>query len=200
MEIVLATRNKGKIRELERIFASTLPGVKLLGTDAFPDLADVAETEDTFEGNALLKARIVSQFTNLPAIADDSGLAVDHLGGAPGIFSARYSGVHGDDQANLHKVLREMDGVSNRRAQFVCAAAFVAPRGYEIVLRAEMVGNLIDAPRGEKGFGYDPIFIPIGFNQTTGEMDPELKDSISHRGKAMRELAEEISREREKWF
>ena len=200
MEIVLATRNKGKIRELERIFASTLPGVKLLGTDAFPDLADVAETEDTFEGNALLKARAVSHFTNLPAIADDSGLAVDHLGGAPGIFSARYSGVHGDDQANLNKVLREMDGVTNRKAQFVCAAAFVAPRGYEIVLRAEMVGNLIDAPRGEKGFGYDPIFIPIGFNQTTGEMDPELKDSISHRGKAMRELAEEISREREKWF
>ena len=199
MEIVLATRNKGKIRELERIFASTLPGVKLLGTDAFPDLADVAETEDTFEGNALLKARAVSHFTNLPAIADDSGLAVDHLGGAPGIFSARYSGVHGDDQANLNKVLREMDGVSNRKAQFVCAAAFVAPRGYELVLRAEMVGNLIDAPRGEKGFGYDPIFIPIGFNQTTGEMDPELKDSISHRGKAMRELAEEISREREKW-
>ncbi len=200
MEIVLATRNKGKIRELERIFAITLPGVKLLGTDAFPDLADVAETEDTFEGNALLKARAVSHFTNLPAIADDSGLAVDHLGGAPGIFSARYSGVHGDDQANLNKVLREMDGVTNRKAQFVCAAAFVAPRGYEIVLRAEMVGNLIDAPRGEKGFGYDPIFIPIGFNQTTGEMDPELKDSISHRGKAMRELAEEISREREKWF
>lgn len=200
MEIVLATRNKGKIRELERIFASNLPGVKLLGTDAFPDLADVAETEDTFEGNALLKARAVSHSTNLPAIADDSGLAVDHLGGAPGIFSARYSGVHGDDQANLNKVLREMDGVTNRKAQFVCAAAFVAPRGYEIVLRAEMVGNLIDAPRGEKGFGYDPIFIPIGFNQTTGEMDPELKDSISHRGKAMRELAEEISREREKWF
>jgi XTP/dITP diphosphohydrolase len=200
VEIVLATRNKGKIRELERIFASTLPGVKLLGTDAFPDLADVAETEDTFEGNALLKARAVSHFTNLPAIADDSGLAVDHLGGAPGIFSARYSGVHGDDQANLNRVLHEMDGVSNRRAQFVCAAAFVAPRGYELVLRAEMVGNLIDAPRGEKGFGYDPIFIPIGFNQTTGEMDPELKDSISHRGKAMRELAEEISREREKWF
>jgi len=200
VEIVLATRNKGKIRELERIFASNLPGVKLLGTDAFPDLADVAETEDTFEGNALLKARAVSHFTNLPAIADDSGLAVDHLGGAPGIFSARYSGVHGDDQANLNKVLHEMDGVSNRRAQFVCAAAFVAPRGYELVLRAEMVGNLIDAPRGEKGFGYDPIFIPIGFNQTTGEMDPELKDSISHRGKAMRELAEEISREREKWF
>jgi len=200
VEIVLATRNKGKIRELERIFAITLPGVKLLGTDAFPDLADVAETEDTFEGNALLKARAVSHFTNLPAIADDSGLAVDHLGGAPGIFSARYSGVHGDDQANLNRVLHEMDGITNRKAQFVCAAAFVAPRGYEIVLRAEVVGNLIDAPRGEKGFGYDPIFIPIGFNQTTGEMDPELKDSISHRGKAMRELAEEISREREKWF
>jgi XTP/dITP diphosphohydrolase len=199
VEIVLATRNKGKIRELERIFAITLPNVQLLGTDAFPELSDVAETEDTFEGNALLKARAVSRFTNLPAIADDSGLSVDYLGGEPGIFSARYSGVHGDDRGNLEKVLNEMVGVVNRRAQFVCAAAFVAPGGYERVLRAEMVGDLIEAPRGEKGFGYDPIFIPIGFSQTTGEMSPELKDSISHRGKAMRALAEEISQERDKW-
>ena len=199
MQIVLATRNKGKIRELARIFAHELPEVELLGTDNFPDLADVDETEDSFEGNALLKAVAVSRFTKLPTIADDSGLAVDHLKGAPGIFSARYSGVHGDDEANLQKVLREMEGVANRRAQFVCAAAFVAPNGYQKVLRAEMVGELISQPRGANGFGYDPIFVPEGFAQTTGEMEPDLKDSISHRGKAMRELAQIISSERASW-
>ena len=199
MQIVLATRNKGKIRELARIFAHELPEVELLGIDNFPDLADVDETEDSFEGNALLKAVAVSRFTKLPAIADDSGLAVDHLKGAPGIYSARYSGVHGDDEANLQKVLREMEGIANRRAQFVCAAAFVAPNGYQKVLRAEMVGELISEPRGANGFGYDPIFVPEGFAQTTGEMAPDLKDSISHRGKAMRELAQIISSERASW-
>lgn len=199
MQIVLATRNKGKIRELARIFAHELPEVDLLGTDNFPELADVDETEDSFEGNALLKAVAVSRFTKLPAIADDSGLAVDHLKGAPGIYSARYSGVHGDDEANLQKVLREMEGIANRRAQFVCAAAFVAPNGYQKVIRAEMVGELISQPRGANGFGYDPIFVPEGFAQTTGEMAPDLKDSISHRGKAMRELAQIISSERASW-
>lgn len=199
MQIVLATRNKGKIRELARIFAQELPEVELLGTDTFPNLADVEETEDSFEGNALLKAQAVSQFTRLPAIADDSGLAVDHLGGAPGIFSARYSGAHGDDQANLLKVLKEMEGVSNRHAQFVCAAAFVAPNGYTRVLRAQMTGELITKPRGKNGFGYDPIFVPTGYSQTTGEMDPALKDSISHRGKAMRALAHLISQEQHQW-
>jgi len=199
VQIVLATRNKGKIRELARIFAHELPEVELLGTDNFPDLADVDETEDSFEGNALLKAVAVSRFTKLPAIADDSGLAVDHLKGAPGIYSARYSGVHGDDEANLQKVLREMEGIANRRAQFVCAAAFVAPNGYQKVIRAEMVGELISQPRGANGFGYDPIFVPEGFAQTTGEMAPDLKDSISHRGKAMRELAQIISSERASW-
>ena len=199
MQIVLATRNQGKIRELARIFAHELPEVELLGTENFPDLADVDETEDSFEGNALLKAVAVSRFTALPAIADDSGLAVDYLKGAPGIYSARYSGVHGDDEANLQKVLREMEGITNRRAQFVCAAAFVAPNGYQKVLRAEMVGALISHPRGANGFGYDPIFVPEGFAQTTGEMASDLKDSISHRGKAMRELARTISYERAFW-
>ena len=199
MQIVLATRNKGKIRELARIFAQELPEVELIGTDNFPELADVEESEDSFEGNALLKARAVCEFTNLPAIADDSGLAVDHLAGAPGIYSARYSGTHGDDLANLKKVLEEMIGIENRRAQFVCAAAFVAPNGYEKVLRAEMTGNLITEPRGNNGFGYDPIFIPDGQKLTTGEMEPALKDSISHRGKAMRALAHLISTEQTNW-
>lgn len=199
MQIVLATRNKGKIRELERIFTQVLPEAHLIGTDQFPQLHDVEETADSFEGNALLKAREVSAFTNLPAIADDSGLAVDYLKGAPGIYSARYAGAHGDDQANLEKVLREMHGISNRGAQFVCAAAFVTPNGYERVLRAEMAGNLADQPRGENGFGYDPIFVPNGYEQTTGEMEPTLKDSISHRGKAMRALAQLISDEKSAW-
>ena len=199
MQIVLATRNKGKIRELERIFTQVLPEAHLIGTDQFPELHDVEETADSFEGNALLKAREVSAFTNLPAIADDSGLAVDYLGGAPGIYSARYAGAHGDDQANLEKVLREMRGISNRGAHFVCAAAFVTPNGYERVLRAEMAGNLADQPRGENGFGYDPIFVPNGYEQTTGEMEPTLKDSISHRGKAMRALAQLISDEKSAW-
>ena len=109
MQIVLATRNKGKIRELERILAVTLPDVELLGTDSFPELSDIEETEDSFEGNALLKARAVATFTQLPAIADDSGLCVDALNGAPGIFSARYAGVHGDDQANNLKLLKELE-------------------------------------------------------------------------------------------
>jgi XTP/dITP diphosphohydrolase len=200
VRIVLATRNQGKIRELARIFADVLPEDELLGTDNVPGLADVEETEDSFEGNSLLKARAVSASTNLPAIADDSGLAVDYLGGAPGIYSARYSGVHGDDEANLQKVLVEMSGITNRGAKFVCAAAFVAPNGYEKVLRAEMAGTLIDSPRGTNGFGYDPIFLPEGFSQTTGEMDAQLKDSISHRGKAMRALAQVISSEKERWF
>lgn len=199
MQIVLATRNPGKIRELERILALALPEAELIGTDGFEELAEIDETEDTFEGNALLKARAVSHFTRLPAIADDSGLAVEHLGGAPGIYSARYSGIHGDDLANLEKVLHKMRNVSNRHAEFVCAAAFVAPNGYERVLRAELVGQLIDVPRGSNGFGYDPIFVPSGFEQTTGEMSAELKDAISHRGKAMRALVEQISREKSLW-
>lgn len=199
MRIVLATRNVGKIRELGRILATALPDVELVGTEGFKELAEIEETETTFEANALLKARAVCRFTHLPAIADDSGLAVDHLGGAPGIYSARYSGIHGDDRANLEKVLAEMRGVINRRAQFVCAAAFVAPNGYEKVLRAELAGQLIENPRGNNGFGYDPIFVPDGYEQTTGEMSADLKDSISHRGKAMRALVEQISGEKSRW-
>ncbi len=199
MRIVLATRNVGKIRELGRILATALPDVELAGTEGFKELAEIEETETTFEANALLKARAVCRFTHLPAIADDSGLAVDHLGGAPGIYSARYSGIHGDDIANLEKVLAEMRGVINRRAQFVCAAAFVAPNGYEKVLRAELAGQLIENPRGNNGFGYDPIFLPDGHGQTTGEMSADSKDSISHRGKAMRALVEQISGEISRW-
>ncbi|MSO33658.1 MAG: RdgB/HAM1 family non-canonical purine NTP pyrophosphatase [Candidatus Nanopelagicaceae bacterium] len=188
MKLILATRNHGKIVELQRIIAEIMPDVELVGTDSFPDLADVEETEDSFIGNALLKAHAVAKATGLPAIADDSGLSVNSLNGAPGIFSARYAGTHGDDLANLNKVLSNMDGVTDRSAAFHCAAAFAKPDGFEIVVEAKLHGRLTTAPIGDDGFGYDPIFIPDGFEITTAQMSPVQKDQISHRGMAFRAL------------
>jgi XTP/dITP diphosphohydrolase len=192
MKMVLATRNQGKIVELQRIFAYAMPDFELLGTDSFPDLADVEETEDSFIGNALLKAHAVAKATGLPAIADDSGLSVNALNGAPGIFSARYAGTHGDDLANLNKVLSNMNGVTDRAAAFHCAAAFAKPDGFELVVEAKLLGRLTTAPFGDAGFGYDPIFIPDGFELTTAQMSPSQKDQVSHRGMAFRALIPKV--------
>ena len=192
MKLVLATRNHGKIVELQRIIAEIMPTVELVGTDSFPDLADVEETEDSFIGNALLKAHAVAKATGLPAIADDSGLSVNALNGAPGIFSARYAGTHGDDLANLNKVLSDMDQVRDRSAAFHCAAAFAKPNGFEIVVEAKLLGRLTTVPIGDDGFGYDPIFIPDGFEITTAQMSPAQKDQISHRGMAFRALIPKV--------
>lgn len=192
MKLVLATRNKGKIVELQRIIAGVMPEVELIGTDSFPNLDDVEETEDSFIGNALLKAHAVAKATGLPAIADDSGLSVNALNGAPGIFSARYAGTHGDDLANLNKVLKNMEGVLDRSAAFHCAAAFAKPDGFELVVEEKLIGRLTTTPIGESGFGYDPIFIPDGFEITTAQMDPALKDEISHRGMAFRALVPKV--------
>lgn len=192
MKLVLATRNKGKIVELQRIIAEVMPEVELIGTDSFPNLDDVEETEDSFIGNALLKAHAVAKVTGLPAIADDSGLSVNALNGAPGIFSARYAGTHGDDLANLNKVLKNMDGVLDRSAAFHCAAAFAKPDGFELVVEEKLIGRLTTTPIGESGFGYDPIFIPDGFEVTTAQMDPAFKDQISHRGMAFRALVPKV--------
>jgi XTP/dITP diphosphohydrolase len=192
MKLVLATRNKGKIVELQRIIAEVMPEVELIGTDSFPNLDDVEETEDSFIGNALLKAHAVAKATGLPAIADDSGLSVNALDGAPGIFSARYAGAHGDDLANLNKVLKNMEGVLDRSAAFHCAAAFAKPDGFELVVEEKLIGRLTTTPIGESGFGYDPIFIPDGFEITTAQMDPALKDQISHRGMAFRALVPKV--------
>ena len=194
MKLVLATRNKGKIVELQRIIAEVMPEVELIGTDSFPNLDDVEETEDSFIGNALLKAHAVAKATGLPAIADDSGLSVNALNGAPGIFSARYAGTHGDDLANLNMVLKNMDGVLDRSAAFHCAAAFAKPDGFELVVEEKLIGRLTTTPIGESGFGYDPIFIPDGFEVTTAQMDPSLKDEISHRGMAFRALVPKVLR------
>jgi len=190
--VVLATRNHHKIAELSRILAATGFADGLVGLDAFPGAPDVAETGLTFADNALLKGRAIAAYTGLPTVADDSGLCVDALHGMPGVFSARWSGKHGDDRANLDLVLGQLADVAARGAQFVCAAALVLPAGAarrEWTTTGVLAGSLTHAPRGTNGFGYDPIFVPDGFSVTTAELAPEEKDAISHRGRAFRALA-----------
>jgi len=197
--IVLATRNAAKLRELARILGAEDSGggqIRLAGLDEFPGAPDVPETGATFEENALLKARAIASYTGLPSVADDSGLCVDALNGMPGVLSARWAGGHGDDRANLELVLAQVADVPDTRlgAQFVCAAALVVPGGpqarggREWVVTGRVEGRLIRSPRGSGGFGYDPIFLPDGFGQTTAEMTAEAKDAISHRGRAFRAL------------
>ena len=196
MKFVLATRNSHKATELKRILEALELDCELLTVADFPSAPEVEETEDTFEGNALLKARALANFTGLAAIADDSGICVDALDGNPGVLSARWSGAtENADRANLELVLEQIKGIpaENRGAKFVCAAVAVFPDGKELVAIGEMYGNLLDAPTGENGFGYDPIFVPIGLSKTTAEMSASEKDAISHRGKALNELAHQIS-------
>jgi XTP/dITP diphosphohydrolase len=187
---VLATQNSHKLVEMRRILDEAGLDIELVGTDQFPDLTDVVENGSTYAANALLKARSVCAETGLPAIADDSGLGVDALNGMPGIFSARWSGSHGDDLANLNLLLGQLTDVPDARrgAAFHCAAAVVLPDGTERVVEGTIDGTLIRESRGSNGFGYDPIFVPVGENRTTAEMSAEEKDSISHRGRAMRAL------------
>lgn len=189
-QIVLATRNAKKLAELDRLLRTEGLDVDILGTDAFADLPEIPETESAFAGNALLKARAVAEHTGLPAIADDSGLCVDALNGMPGVLSARWAGGHGDADANLDLVLAQVEDVPDDRrgAHFACAAALVTPTGEECVVEGTADGVLLRERRGSGGFGYDPIFVPDGFEVTTAEMTPEQKDAISHRGRAMRAL------------
>lgn len=195
--VVLATRNHHKVEELRRILA-TVEGeldIQLVGTDQFPELPEVAETGSSFAANALLKARDVAQRTGHTAIADDSGLCVDALNGMPGIFSARWAGQHGDDAANLELLLAQIADVadSRRGAAFHCAAAVVTPGGEERVVEGVLEGSIIREPRGNNGFGYDPIFTPRGYVLTTAELKPDEKNAISHRGQAFRALAPVLS-------
>lgn len=193
-DLVLATRNKGKIAEVQRLISQYAPHIRLRSVADF-NLDDVEETGATFEENALLKAETIARQTGLPALADDSGIAIDALDGAPGVYSARWSGVHGDDAANIAAVLKQLEKTpdSERGAQFVCVIALALPDGRHMLVRGEVNGIVRHAPVGEHGFGYDPIFQPAGFDITTAQMDPETKDSISHRGKALREIAPKIA-------
>jgi len=197
--VVLATRNDHKVLELSRILGATGVDVTLVGLGSFPGMPEVAETGLTFADNALLKAHAVAAYTGLPAVADDSGLCVDALHGMPGIFSARWSGGHGDDARNLALLLGQLADVSERGAQFVCAAALVLPYVAAASGRREwtvtgvLSGELTRDPRGTGGFGYDPIFVASGASVTNAELTPEEKDSISHRGRALRALAPVIA-------
>ena len=200
--LVLATRNRHKVVELRAILADALAAEEadvdldraVVGVDAFPDVADVVESGVTFEANALLKARAVAGATGLPALADDSGLAVDVLGGAPGIFSARWAGRHGDDRANLELLLAQLSDVpdEHRAAGFVCAAALVHPGGAEHVELGHCRGILERAPLGNNGFGYDPILRLDGDVRTLAELEPAEKNAISHRSRALRAIAPAI--------
>ncbi|HEV2784559.1 MAG TPA: RdgB/HAM1 family non-canonical purine NTP pyrophosphatase [Actinophytocola sp.] len=195
--ILLATRNPKKLAELNRILAAeSITGIEIIGLDSVPPFPEAPETGATFEENALAKARDAARATNLPAIADDSGLAVDALNGMPGVLSARWSGKHGDDLANLELVLAQISDVPDGRrgAAFVCAAALAVPTRTETVVTATWPGTLTREPRGINGFGYDPIFIPHGHTQTSAELDPATKDALSHRGQALRLLAPHLQR------
>lgn len=190
--LVFATGNAHKIAELEAILAPAwegyAPGVIARMSDF--NAPEPKEDGASFEENSLIKARALVELTGLPAIADDSGICVDVMGGAPGIFSARWSGAHGDDAANLDLLLAQLQDVPDRHrgAAFVSAAALVLPDGREFVERGEVRGVLIRERRGSGGFGYDPIFVPEGFSRTTAELSPEEKNAISHRGRAFRAL------------
>jgi len=193
--IVLATHNDGKRRELQTILASVLGPVEVL-TAGDLGLPDIAETEVTFAGNALLKGRAAAAATGLPAIADDSGLAVEVMGGAPGFLSARWSGRHGDDRANLELLLAQLADVPDgqRGAAFRCAAAFVGTNGIEIVREGEMTGTIARQALGDNGFGYDPIFIPAGQDLSAAQMSPEQKNQRSHRRRAFEALGAALAR------
>ena len=196
MELILASRNQKKIREVEAILATHFPGIHILSLDDVGFEGDIEENGTTYEDNALIKARTAVEAGNhqYPAIADDSGLSVDALDGAPGVYSARYAGGHGDDAANNALLLKNLAHlpVSERTARFVCCIALVYPDGRELTVRGETEGLIIDEARGEGGFGYDPYFYYAPFGKTFSELSAEEKNAISHRGKAIAKLAEQL--------
>jgi len=195
VRLLLATRNAGKLAELRRLLESAVPGVEVVGLQDVPDYPEAPETGATFEENALLKAREAVRYTGLPAVADDSGLTVEALNGMPGVLSARWSGRHGDDDANTALLLGQVADVPDERrgAGFVCAAALVTPDGTERVIEREWRGRLDRAKRGANGFGYDPVFVPEGLHVTAAELPPEEKDARSHRGQAFAALVPVIA-------
>lgn len=199
-KVVLATRNAGKMVELQRILTAARDeigqDIELIDLEGWPDAPDVKETETSFAGNAVLKAVTAAKLTGLPSVADDSGLCVDVMGGMPGILSARWSGRHGDDKANLDLLLAQISELPDevRTGSFVCAAAVALPDGRTEVVEGVLPGVVVREPRGTNGFGYDPIFQPEDEHRTTAELSDEEKDAISHRGRAFRALVPVLAR------
>ena len=196
MNLILASRNKKKIKEMEAILATHFEGVRILSLDDVGYVGDIEENGTTYEENALIKARtaVMAGGGNYPAIADDSGLSVDALDGAPGVYSARYAGEHGDDAANNALLLKNLSDTpaEARTARFVCCIALVYPDGRELTVRGETEGLIIDEAKGDGGFGYDPYFYYPPFGKTFSELSAEEKNTISHRGKAIAKLAERL--------
>jgi XTP/dITP diphosphohydrolase len=180
MKLLLASRNRHKLLEIRAML-----GVEILSTDDVPTLPHVEETADTFEGNAILKARTLALASGLWTLADDSGLEVDFLNGAPGVQSAYYAGRHATDADNLQKLFTTMAGVAQRTARFRCVLALSSPDGETRTVSGACEGHLADAPRGTGGFGYDPLFIPEGHDKTFGELPAETKNILSHRARAL---------------
>jgi XTP/dITP diphosphohydrolase len=194
LELVLATGNRGKLREIGQILAD-LP-VRVRALSEFPDVGEIVEDGETFRANAELKARAVHAHTGFLAVADDSGLCVDHLSGAPGVRSARYAGERATDAENNRKLLAAMEGVParDRGATFVCRVCAFPVNGEPVFLEGECRGVLLTAPRGDNGFGYDPVFLYPPENQTFAELPPAIKNRISHRGRAFAGLPEVLRR------
>jgi XTP/dITP diphosphohydrolase len=183
--LVLATGNRGKIREIRDLLSGR--DIAVLTCDDFAGWPDLVERGETFEENAACKAMELSRWAAMPALADDSGLEVEALGGEPGVMSARYAGKQGNDAANIARLLREMEGIpaERRGARFVCVLALTSPGGETLEIRETCEGSVTTAPRGELGFGYDPVFVPAGMTRTLAEMSLAEKNAISHRGKAL---------------
>lgn len=192
-EIVLATKNKGKVREFQGLLAGLVGNV--ISLDDLVSPPDVIEDGDTFLDNALKKARAIAEHSGKPALADDSGLVVDALGGRPGVCSARYSGEGASDIDNIIKLLKELKNSSDRRAKFVCFLALVFPGGREILAEGVCEGEILDRPRGEGGFGYDPVFYLSERGKTMAEVPPGIKNKISHRARAVDNLIELLRKE-----
>lgn len=195
MKLLVASNNAKKLKELETILAeANITGVELLPLSAVPQYPEPVEDGRTFADNALIKARAGAKETGLVCVADDSGLAVEELNEMPGVLSARWSGKHGDDAANNELLLGQMAHVpAERRAcAFVSTCALVTPDGQEHVVEGRWPGTLLTAPRGENGFGYDPLFQPEGESRSAAEMTPEEKNAVSHRGRALRQLVDTV--------
>jgi len=192
-ELVVATRNRKKVEEIRRILEGL--DVQLYTMDDFPHCPEVVEDGETFEDNALKKAREVAACTGKHALADDSGLTVYAIGGAPGVFSARYAGSDATDQDNVRKLLKELGNITpeNRGAAFVCVLAFAGPDGTEEVFEGRVEGVIGDHPQGQSGFGYDPVFFPEGHDRTFAEMSAQEKDSMSHRGRALQQFRQYLA-------
>lgn len=190
MKLLIASSNKGKIREIRQI----MQGYDIISLSDIGIDVDVEETGSTFEENALIKAREICKISGYASVADDSGLCVDYLNGAPGIYTARFAGEEKDDEANIQKLLGLLEGVENRNAKFVSAAAVCFPDGTEIVVRGECEGTITDKKYGDGGFGYDPVFYTVVYNRTFGELTDDEKNAISHRKSAFEKLKTELDK------